>query len=65
MGKSTLYRKHFGPAGYVHISQDALGSRPKCVKATEEALSKGKSCVIGAGYPDGALGPTANRTPSR
>lgn len=47
MGKSTLYRKHFGPAGYEHISQDALGSRPKCLKATEEALAKGKGCVIG------------------
>jgi hypothetical protein len=47
MGKSTLCRKHFGPAGYEHINQDVLGSRDKCVKATDEALAKGKSCVIG------------------
>ena len=47
MGKSTLHRKHFGPAGYEHISQDALGSRAKCIKAAEEALASGKSCVIG------------------
>src|ERR1700749_4596942 len=51
MGKSTLYRKHFAPAGYEHISQDVLGSRPKCIKATEEALSRGKRCVIGTSCP--------------
>jgi len=51
MGKSTLYRKYFGPAGYKHISQDVLGSRPKCIKATEEVLSSGKSCVIGMRCP--------------
>ena len=54
MGKSTLYRKYFGPAGYEHISQDALGNRTKCIKRTEEALTSGKSCVIGkspTGYP--------------
>ena len=50
MGKSRFYRKHFGPAGYEHISQDLLGSRPKCVKAAEETLARGKSCVIGT-YP--------------
>jgi len=47
MGKSTLYRKHFGPAGYERVSQDVLGNKTKCTKATEEALAKGKSCVIG------------------
>jgi bifunctional polynucleotide phosphatase/kinase len=47
MGKSTLYRKHFGPAKYEHINQDVLGNRTKCINATKEALSKGKSCVIG------------------
>ena len=47
MGKSTLYRKHFEPAGYKHINQDVLGTRPKCINATEEALAEGKSCVIG------------------
>ncbi|KAH9061190.1 polynucleotide kinase 3 phosphatase-domain-containing protein [Lactarius vividus] len=33
-------------AEYVHVNQDTLGSRPKCIKAAEEALSAGKSCVI-------------------
>jgi len=48
MGKSRLYRKHFEPAGYEHINQDILGTRRKCINATEEALAQGKSCVIGA-----------------
>lgn len=59
MGKSTLYRNHFGPAGYEHISQDVLGSRAKCIKATGEALASRKSCVIGellAGCPGGIVG---------
>jgi len=28
------------------VNQDTLGSRPKCIKAAEEALVAGKSCVI-------------------
>ncbi|KAF8906030.1 polynucleotide kinase 3 phosphatase-domain-containing protein [Gymnopilus junonius] len=46
LGKSTLFRRHFLPEGYVHINQDTLKTRDKCVKALQEALDEGKSCVI-------------------
>ncbi|KAI0051582.1 PNK3P-domain-containing protein [Auriscalpium vulgare] len=46
LGKSSFYRSIFAPAGYTHINQDTLGSRAKCVKAAEEAMKSGKSCVV-------------------
>ncbi|KAH7927691.1 PNK3P-domain-containing protein [Leucogyrophana mollusca] len=46
LGKSSFFRRYFAPAGYAHINQDVLGTRPKCVKAVEEALRANKSCVV-------------------
>ncbi|CCM00147.1 uncharacterized protein FIBRA_02174 [Fibroporia radiculosa] len=46
LGKSTFYRKYFASAGYAHVNQDTLRTRDKCVKAAEEAVHEGKSCVI-------------------
>ncbi|KZT03593.1 PNK3P-domain-containing protein [Laetiporus sulphureus 93-53] len=46
LGKSSFYKRHFEPAGYVHINQDTLRTREKCVKAAQEAVEDGKSCVI-------------------
>ncbi|KAJ7242548.1 PNK3P-domain-containing protein [Mycena haematopus] len=46
VGKSTLYRRHFEPAGYLHINQDTLKTRGKCVKAVQDALAAGNKCVV-------------------
>ncbi|GAA5838084.1 hypothetical protein JCM5353_004491 [Sporobolomyces roseus] len=47
-GKSTFYKKHFAPKGYVHINQDTLRSRDACIKRLRESLSgpSPKSCII-------------------
>lgn len=45
-GKSTYYARHFAPAGYLHVNQDTLKTRAKCLAVAEAALREGKSCVI-------------------
>ncbi|KAF9472603.1 PNK3P-domain-containing protein [Pholiota conissans] len=46
LGKSTFYRRHFQPVQYLHINQDTLKTREKCVKALQAGLEAGKSCII-------------------
>ncbi|KAG6845038.1 hypothetical protein H0H87_001375 [Tephrocybe sp. NHM501043] len=46
LGKSTFYCRNFEPAGYVHINQDTLKTRDKCVRETKKALEEGKSCTV-------------------
>ncbi|KIJ54541.1 hypothetical protein M422DRAFT_41811 [Sphaerobolus stellatus SS14] len=45
-GKTSLYRRYFEPAGYQHVNQDTLKTRPKCVKAVESFIKNGISCVV-------------------
>jgi len=46
LGKTSFYRAYFYAAGYVHVNQDTLRTREKCVKAVEEAIKEGQSCVV-------------------
>lgn len=47
VGKTTTFKRHFQPHGYVHVNQDTLKSRDRCIKAVGVALDEGKSCVVG------------------
>ncbi|KAJ2920926.1 hypothetical protein H1R20_g16166, partial [Candolleomyces eurysporus] len=46
LGKTSFYTQHFQKAGYTHINQDTLKTRPKCIAAVQEAAKNGQSCVI-------------------
>ena len=46
LGKTTFYRRHLSE--YVHVNQDTLKRREKCLAALEDSLKAGKSCVIGS-----------------
>jgi bifunctional polynucleotide phosphatase/kinase len=45
-GKSSLYQRYFALADYVHVNQDTLKTKPRCLKAVETAIRAGKSCVV-------------------
>ncbi|GAA5975452.1 hypothetical protein JCM10908_005167 [Rhodotorula pacifica] len=47
-GKTSFFKTHFAPKGYVHINQDTLRSRPACLNLLQSCLSSTppKSCVI-------------------
>ncbi|TPX55881.1 hypothetical protein PhCBS80983_g04944 [Powellomyces hirtus] len=57
-GKTTYCKRHYvnNPAmhTYVHVNQDTLKSRDKCLRATEDALAEGKSVVVDNTNPDAA-----------
>ena len=47
LGKSSFFRTHFAPADYLHVNQDTLKTRDRCVKAVDEALKERRSVVVG------------------
>jgi len=51
-GKSTFAKKHFVPSGYIHVNQDTLKTKEKCIKAAREAIGNGKSVVIDNTNPE-------------
>ncbi|KAK2467111.1 hypothetical protein APHAL10511_001369 [Amanita phalloides] len=46
VGKTTLFHRIFKPAGYMHVNQDNLKTRTKCVNAVRDFLHGGLSCVV-------------------
>jgi bifunctional polynucleotide phosphatase/kinase len=56
-GKTTTARR-FVAAGYVHVEQDAVGSKAAALKAVKAALASGKSVVV-----DATHGSADNRAP--
>jgi bifunctional polynucleotide phosphatase/kinase len=47
VGKTTVYRKYFAPAGFIHVNQDILRTKSKCMELAENAIRDGKSVVVG------------------
>ena len=47
LGKTSFYQRHFAPCGYVHVNQDTLKRRDKCIQLAEDAIRKSTSCVVG------------------
>lgn len=45
-GKSSFFRRHLQPHGYLHVNRDALQTRAKCIRAAEEYWAAGHSVVI-------------------
>jgi bifunctional polynucleotide phosphatase/kinase len=57
-GKSTTAKHLATTAGYIHVEQDALGTKAKTLKAVKDAVSSGRSVVV-----DATHGSFTNREP--
>lgn len=47
LGKTSLFRRVFEPAGYMHVNQDILKTRFKCANAVRDILQSEHSCIVG------------------
>ncbi|KAJ3076929.1 hypothetical protein HDU99_001283 [Rhizoclosmatium hyalinum] len=54
-GKTSFTKKHLLPKNYVHINQDTLKDRKKCIKGTIESLKAGKSVAVDNTNPTAAV----------
>ncbi|KAI9021725.1 polynucleotide kinase 3 phosphatase-domain-containing protein [Phycomyces nitens] len=51
-GKSKFANKYLVPKGYIHVNQDTLKTRKKCIEAVKKALDERKSVVIDNTNPE-------------
>jgi hypothetical protein len=50
-GKTSFYNNYFKPHGYVHVNQDTLKSREKCLAVVRDTITFGKTgCVVGESH---------------
>ncbi|GAA5852634.1 hypothetical protein JCM8547_002572 [Rhodosporidiobolus lusitaniae] len=56
-GKTSFYKRHFAASGYVHVNQDTLKTRPKCLDKVAECLSAKPpvSCVVDNTSPSASV----------
>lgn len=45
-GKTFLFNRVFAPAHYVHVNQDTLRTRDKCLGVVRENIQANRSCVV-------------------
>lgn len=45
-GKTFLFNRVFAPAGYVHVNQDTLRTRDKCLRIVSDTVTLAQSCVV-------------------
>lgn len=45
-GKTTCYKEHYEPLGYIHVNQDTLKTQKKVLQLIEESFKTGKSIVV-------------------
>jgi bifunctional polynucleotide phosphatase/kinase len=51
-GKSSYVKQHLVRKGYVHVNQDTLRTKEKCVAACKQAIKENKSVVIDNTNPE-------------
>ncbi|CDR99552.1 related to bifunctional polynucleotide phosphatase/kinase [Sporisorium scitamineum] len=45
-GKTYLFHRTFAPATYVHVNQDTLNTRDKCLRVVADTIAADQSCVV-------------------
>lgn len=50
-GKTSFYRHHFAPRGYIHVNKDTLYTQSRCESAIYDAFASGNSVVVDETLP--------------